>query len=47
VVRHQGSIGTEPAIIIGQIIGSENLEVDFPTLVDTQLLIQASSGGGK
>ena len=47
MVRHQGSIDTQPVIIIGQIIGSENLEVDFPTLVDTQLLIQASSGGDK
>src|SRR6266849_8675143 len=32
---------------IGQIIGGEKLELDLPTLVDTRLLIQANSGGGK
>src|SRR5712692_5330343 len=34
-------------MIIGQIIGGEKLELDLPTLVDTRLLIQANSGGGK
>ncbi len=34
-------------MIIGQIIGGGRLEVDLPTLVDTRLLIQANSGGGK
>jgi hypothetical protein len=34
-------------MIIGQIIGGKKLEIDFPTLVDTRLLIQANSGGGK
>src|SRR5216683_2583038 len=32
---------------IGQIIGGGKLELDLPTLVDTRLLIQANSGGGK
>jgi hypothetical protein len=32
---------------IGQIIGSGRLELDLPALVDTRLLIQANSGGGK
>jgi hypothetical protein len=35
------------AIIIGQIIGGEKLECELPALVDTRLLIQANSGGGK
>ena len=34
-------------MIIGQIVGGEELELDLPTLVDTRLLIQANSGGGK
>ena len=34
-------------MIIGQIIGGGKLELDLPTLVDTRLLIQANSGGGK
>jgi uncharacterized protein len=34
-------------MIIGQNIGGGKLELDLPTLVDTQLLIQANSGGGK
>ena len=34
-------------MIIGQIIESGKLELDLPTLVDTRLLIQANSGGGK
>jgi uncharacterized protein len=34
-------------MIIGQIIGGKKLELDLPTLVDTRLLIQANSGGGK
>ena len=34
-------------MIIGQIIGGGKLELDMPTLVDTRLLIQANSGGGK
>ena len=34
-------------MIIGQIIAGEKLELDLPTLVDTRLLIQANSGGGK
>jgi hypothetical protein len=34
-------------VIIGQIIGGGKLELDLPTLVDTRLLIQANSGGGK
>jgi hypothetical protein len=33
-------------MIVGQIIGSVKLELDRP-LVDTRLLIQANSGGGK
>jgi uncharacterized protein DUF87 len=32
---------------IGQIIGGGKLELDLSTLVDTRLLIQANSGGGK
>jgi hypothetical protein len=32
---------------IGQIAGSRKLELDLPMLVDTRLLIQANSGGGK
>ena len=35
------------AMIIGQIVGAKKLELDLPTLVDTRLLIQANSGGGK
>jgi hypothetical protein len=35
------------AMIIGQIVGGKKLELDLPTLVDTRLLIQANSGGGK
>jgi uncharacterized protein len=34
-------------MIIGQIIDGGRLECDLPTLVDTRLLIQANSGGGK
>jgi hypothetical protein len=34
-------------MIIRQIIGGGKLELDLPTLVDTRLLIQANSGGGK
>jgi uncharacterized protein len=32
---------------IGQISGGHKLELDLPMLVDTRLLIQANSGGGK
>jgi len=32
---------------IGQIAGGRKLELDLPMLVDTRLLIQANSGGGK
>jgi DNA helicase HerA-like ATPase len=34
-------------VIIGQIISGGKLELDLPALVDTRLLIQANSGGGK
>src|SRR5271163_1039863 len=34
-------------MIIGQIVAGKKLEFDLPTLVDTRLLIQANSGGGK
>jgi hypothetical protein len=34
-------------MIIGQTTGGKQLELDLPTLVDTRLLIQANSGGGK
>jgi hypothetical protein len=34
-------------MIIGQIVGGKKLELDLPMLVDTRLLIQANSGGGK
>jgi hypothetical protein len=34
-------------VIIGQIVGGGKLELDLPTLVDTRVLIQANSGGGK
>ena len=34
-------------MIIGRVIDGEKLELDLPTLVDTRLLIQANSGGGK
>jgi len=34
-------------MIIGQIVGGKKLELDLPVLVDTRLLIQANSGGGK
>src|SRR5271154_2029467 len=34
-------------MIIGQIVDGSKLELDLPTLVDTRLLIQANSGGGK
>jgi len=34
-------------VIIGQIIGGGKLGLDLLTLVDTRLLIQAKSGGGK
>src|SRR5258708_15104779 len=34
-------------MIIGQMIGGGRLELDLPRLVDTRLLIQANSGGGK
>src|SRR5215469_5850864 len=34
-------------MIIGQIIDGGKLECDLPALVDTRLLIQANSGGGK
>jgi DNA helicase HerA-like ATPase len=37
----------EQAMIIGQMIGGGRLELDLPALVDTRLLIQANSGGGK
>src|ERR1700758_814963 len=38
---------TEEPMIIGQTIDGGKLECDLPTLVDTRLLIQANSGGGK
>jgi hypothetical protein len=34
-------------MIVGHIIGGKKLELDLPKLVDTRLLIQANSGGGK
>jgi DNA helicase HerA-like ATPase len=34
-------------IIVGQIVGGQKLELDLLALVDTRLLIQANSGGGK
>jgi hypothetical protein len=34
-------------MIIGQSVGGKKLELDLPVLVDTRLLIQANSGGGK
>lgn len=34
-------------MIIGQSAGGKKLELDLPVLVDTRLLIQANSGGGK
>jgi hypothetical protein len=34
-------------MIIGQTIEDGKLECDLPALVDTRLLIQANSGGGK
>jgi uncharacterized protein len=34
-------------MIIGQIIGGRKLDCDLPALVDTRLLVQANSGGGK
>jgi hypothetical protein len=34
-------------MIIGQIVGGEKTDLNLPTLVDTRLLIQANSGGGK
>src|SRR5713101_6881812 len=34
-------------MIIGQMIGGGRLELDLPAIVDTRLLIQANSGGGK
>ena len=34
-------------MIIGQMIGGGRLELDLPALVDTRLLIQSNSGGGK
>jgi uncharacterized protein len=34
-------------MIIGQIVDGGKLECDVPALVDTRLLIQANSGGGK
>jgi hypothetical protein len=34
-------------MIIGQIIGGRKLECELPALVDTRLLAQANSGGGK
>jgi hypothetical protein len=40
-------VSTEAAMIIGQIVGGKKLELDLPTLVDTRLLIQANSGGGR
>ena len=48
--RRQGGnpqVSTETAMITGQIVGGGKLEIDLPTLVDTRLLIQANSGGGK
>ena len=40
-------LARKAAMIIGQIVGGKKLELDLPTLVDTRLLIQANSGGGK
>jgi hypothetical protein len=34
-------------VIIGRVIDGGKLDLDLPTLVDTGLLIQANSGGGK
>jgi hypothetical protein len=34
-------------MIVGQIVGGKKLDLDLPKLVDTRLLIQANSGGGK
>ena len=34
-------------MIIGRIVDGEKLDFDLPSLVDTRLLIQANSGGGK
>ena len=40
-------MGDGKEMIIGQIVDGGKLECDLPTLVDTRLLIQANSGGGK
>src|SRR5258706_6422209 len=40
-------ISRAAVMIVGQIIGGKKLELDLPKLVDTRLLIQANSGGGK
>jgi len=40
-------LGDGKEMIIGQIVDGGKLECDLPTLVDTRLLIQANSGGGK
>ena len=32
---------------LGETVNGEKLELDFPVLVDTRLLIQANSAGGK
>lgn len=37
----------QEAMVIGQVVGGGRLELDLPALVDTRLLIQANSGGGK
>jgi DNA helicase HerA-like ATPase len=34
-------------MVVGQIVGGGKLKLDLPALVDTRLLIQANSGGGK
>lgn len=37
----------QEAMVIGQVVVGGRLELDLPALVDTRLLIQANSGGGK
>lgn len=37
----------QEAMVIGQVVGGGKLELELPALVDTRLLIQANSGGGK
>jgi hypothetical protein len=34
-------------ISIGKVVGDGALAIDLPKLIDTRLLIQANSGGGK